>query len=76
MIETLLYLVVYIIILGLVMWLLIYVIDMLPLPAPFGQVARVVVMVIGVVILILILLQLVGGVRPIRLGCGSFPSIG
>jgi hypothetical protein len=76
MIETLILLVVYIVILGLVMWLLIYVVDMLPLPAPFGQVAKVVIMVVGVLILILLLLQLVGGIRPLRLGCDSFPAIG
>lgn len=49
-----------ILVLGLIIWLCLYVISILPLPAPFGQVARVIVIVIGVIILIKILLGLSG----------------
>lgn len=68
MIESLIYLVIYIVVLGLVCWLLLYIVEQLPLPAPFGQVARVVIIVVACLILILLLLQLVGGVRVPRLG--------
>ena len=49
-----------ILVLGLIVWLVLYVIDILPLPAPFGQVARIVVIVIACIILIKILLGLAG----------------
>jgi hypothetical protein len=51
-----------IVVVGLVVWLLLYVIDLIPLPAPFGQVARVVVMVVAVIWLIKILMG-IGGVH-------------
>ena len=49
-----------ILVVGLVVWLLLYVISILPLPAPFGQVARVVVILIAVIWLIKILLGVSG----------------
>ena len=49
------------------MWLLLYVVDTLPLPPPFPQVARVVIVVIGCIFLIYLLLSIVGGGMP-RLG--------
>jgi hypothetical protein len=60
MLTALLMFVVYVLVVGLVIWLLLYLIDQLPLPAPFGQVARVVVIAVGVIILIMMLLALVG----------------
>jgi hypothetical protein len=68
MIQTLLYLVIYILILGLVFWLLHYVISMLPIPEPFATVARVILGVVAVIIVILLLLQLVGGAGLPKLG--------
>jgi hypothetical protein len=56
----LLSLVVTILIVGLIVWLLLYVIDLIPLPAPFGQIARAVVIVIAVIWLIKILLAVTG----------------
>lgn len=61
MISTLITLIVYIIILGLLVWLVNYVIDNVPLPEPLGRVAKVLVIVVAVVVVILLLLQLVGG---------------
>jgi hypothetical protein len=52
--------VIYVIIIGLVLWLLDYVAAMLPLPPPFHQVIRVVIAVVGVIVLIYLLLGLVG----------------
>jgi hypothetical protein len=44
----------------LIVWLLLYVIDMIPLPGPFRQVARVIVMVVAVIWLIKVLLGVSG----------------
>ena len=49
-----------ILIIGLVCWLILYVIDLLPLPAPFNQVARIIVIVIAVILLIRVLLSVSG----------------
>lgn len=60
MITALIYLVIYMVVVGLVVWLLLYLVDSIPLPPPFHQVARVAIMVIGVLILILLLLNFIG----------------
>ena len=69
MIGALISLVIYLIVVGLILWLLLYLVQTIPLPAPFNQVARVVIMVLGVLILIVLLLQFAGimdvGVRPL-----------
>lgn len=64
MIETLISFVVYVLIVGLILWLVDYVAGMIPLPPPFRQVIRVVVAVVGVLILIYLLLGLVGLATP------------
>ena len=56
----LLSLLVSILVIGLVCWLILYVIDQIPLPPPFHQVARVIVIVIAVILLIRLLLGLTG----------------
>jgi hypothetical protein len=68
MVTALVYFTIYVIVLGLVIWLLLYVIDAVPLPDPFNRVARVCIIVIGVLILILLLLNLIGLGPPPRLG--------
>ena len=60
MIATLLSLILWIIILGLILWLLQYVINNIPLFEPFRQIANVLVVVVGVLMLIMILLSLFG----------------
>jgi VIT1/CCC1 family predicted Fe2+/Mn2+ transporter len=67
MIESLLAFVVYVLVVGLILWLVDYVAAMLPLPPPFHQVIRVVIAVIGVIILIYLLLGLIGLATPLRL---------
>ncbi len=62
MIGALITFVIYLIVLGIIMWLLLYIIDTVPMGEPFHTVARVVVIVVACLILILLLLQLVGGV--------------
>ena len=64
MITGLIYFVVYLLIIGLILWLLIYVVDNIPMPAPFAQIARVVIIVVGCLIVIIMLLQLIGGIGP------------
>lgn len=59
MIAALIYLVIYIVILGVVISLLLYIVD-LALPEPFHRVARIAILVIGALILILMLLQFAG----------------
>lgn len=60
MIAALVYFVVYLIVIGLIVWLLLYIIDQVPLPAPFNRIAKIVVTVLGVLIVILLLLNLIG----------------
>jgi hypothetical protein len=48
------------VIVGVVFWLLTFLIDAIPLPEPFARVARIALLVIGVLIVILLLLQFVG----------------
>jgi hypothetical protein len=70
MITSLIYLVVYIIVVGLVLWLLNYLIDAVPLQEPFHRVAKIAILVIGVLIIILLLLNFLGvlDAGPPRLG--------
>lgn len=57
MIAALIYLAVYISVVGVVVWLL-YLVSTLPVPMSFAQIARVVILVVGC--LIVLLLQFVG----------------
>lgn len=68
MVGSLITLVIYIIVIGLIMWLLIWALDQIPMPEPFKSVARVLIIVIGVLILCFILLSLVGEAPRIKLG--------
>jgi hypothetical protein len=58
-------LLIYVVIVGLLVWLALYVISIIPLPAPFGQVAKVIIYVIAILIVILLLLGLVNGGMPV-----------
>jgi DMSO/TMAO reductase YedYZ heme-binding membrane subunit len=60
MIQALVYFVAYVLVLGIVAWLLIYIVDQVPMLAPFKQVARLVITVVAVFILIILLLGLIG----------------
>lgn len=65
MIAILIQIVVVLIVLG----LLVYLIDAIPLPDPFGRIAKLCIIVIGVLIIVLMLLSLTGvdvGLRTIR----------
>ncbi len=60
MIEGLIGLIVLLIVVGIVAWLVIWLIDTLPLPAPFGQIARVLVILVAVLIVLYRALPLLG----------------
>jgi hypothetical protein len=61
MIGALITLIIYIIVLGLLVWLINYVVDAIPLGEPFNRLAKLLIVVVAVIIVIFLLLQLVGG---------------
>lgn len=62
MIAALIYFVIYLVIIGLVIWLLVYMVGAIGLPEPIHRVARIAIIVIGTLIVILLLLNLIGAV--------------
>lgn len=69
MIQGLVYLIVYLIIIGAVCWLLWWLIGFVGIPEPFNKLARGAVAVIAVLLLISVLLSLVGyPLVPLRFG--------
>ncbi len=57
---------IYLVVAGLVVWLLLWLIDYIAPPDPFNKIARVVIVVLGVLVIIGALLSLVGvGVGPV-----------
>ena len=61
MIAGLIHLVIFVIIIGLVCWLLLWAIDAVGIPEPFHRVARVLIILVGCLAVILLLLQFAGG---------------
>jgi hypothetical protein len=70
MITSLIGLIVYIIVIGVVFWLLSYLIDNLPMDENFRRIAKIVLMVVSVLIAIVLLLQFVGAID------GGTPRLG
>lgn len=60
MIVGLIHLVIWIIVVGLIVWLLIYALDAISPPEPFHRVGRAMIIVIACLIVILLLLQVLG----------------
>jgi hypothetical protein len=52
---------------GLIVWLLMFLIDYVPVPAPFNRVAKIIIMVVAVLIVIFLLLGLIGEGPGLRL---------
>jgi len=68
MIETLVSIVIYLLVVGLIFWLLDYIIRVIPVFEPFRQVARTILVVLACLVLIIFLLQFVqGGIPRIKL---------
>lgn len=65
MIAGLLNLIVYCLVIGLVIWLIHYLVDVIPVPHPFNRVIKVATLVIAVLLVILLLLSLVDS-GPVR----------
>ena len=61
MISTLLTLIVYALVIGLLLWLLSYVLSSFPVPEQFRKIIWIVAVVIAVIFLIMLLLDVVGG---------------
>jgi hypothetical protein len=61
MIAALFNLIIYLLILGLLYWVVIYVVDTVPVPDPPARVIKIAVMVIMVLVTIVLLLDLLGG---------------
>lgn len=59
-IEGLVEMVIYLVVVGGILWLLLWLISYVGLPEPFAKVAKIIVMVIGVLILINVLLGFAG----------------
>jgi hypothetical protein len=64
MLATMVHLVIYLVVVGLVAWLLMFLLDYIPVPQPFNKIGKVVIMVLSVLIVIFLLLDLVGGGAP------------
>ena len=60
MIAGLINLVIYLLVLGIVAWLVFYVVDAIPLPQPINRIVKLAVTVIIALVVILMLLNLVG----------------
>jgi hypothetical protein len=66
-IGALLSLIIYALVVGLLLWLLFYVLQQFPLPDPMGRIVRVAAIAVAVIIMVLILLDLFGAGGPLRL---------
>lgn len=66
MLSGLISVVIYVVVLGLIFWLLDYLIRIIPLQEPFARIARIVLAVLSVIIIIFLLLSLVDS-GPVRL---------
>jgi hypothetical protein len=60
MIGALINLIIYVLVFGILYWLLVYVIQTIPIPDPAARIIKLVVMVVAVIVIILLLLQMVG----------------
>jgi hypothetical protein len=59
-IATLITLIIYLCVVGLLYWLLIYVIDAIPIPDPPARIIKILAMVLMVLLVIVLLLNLIG----------------
>ena len=71
MISALITLIIYLLVIGLIYWLVIYVIDTIPIPDPPARIIKIALMVLLVLVIIILLLQMIGmstGVNLPKLG--------
>lgn len=67
MIGALINLIVWLLVIGILYWLVIWIIDSIPIPDPPARMIKIVLVVIIAIVVILLLLQLLGGVTGIDL---------
>jgi hypothetical protein len=67
MISLLVNLIIYLLVVGLLYWLVVYVVDAIPIPQPANRVIKIALTVLVVLVIILLLLQLFGSATNIRL---------
>ena len=60
MISALITLIVYLLVLGLLYWLCIYVLDAIPIPDPPNRIIKIALMVLMVLVIVILLLNLLG----------------
>jgi hypothetical protein len=60
MISALITLIVYLLVLGLLYWLVIYVLDTIPIPDPPNRIIKIALMVLMVLVIIVLLLNILG----------------
>lgn len=61
MIGFLINLIIYVLVFGILWWLLNYVIATVPIPDPPARILKLVIVVVAVIVIVLLLLQMVGG---------------
>lgn len=62
MIPTLINLIIWLLIIGILLALVYWVLDAIPVPQPLNRIIKIVIVVLAVLVIVLLLLQLVGGV--------------
>ena len=67
MVAALINLIIYLLVLGLLYWLVLYVIDTIPIPDPPARIIKIALMVLMVLVIIMLLLQLIGAGGDLRL---------
>lgn len=60
MIGELITLIIYLLVLGIILWLIYYVLDAIPIPEPINRIVKIAVVVIVSLVVIVLLLQLIG----------------
>jgi TRAP-type C4-dicarboxylate transport system permease small subunit len=60
MISALITLIIYLLVLGLLYWLVIYVVDTIPIPDPPARIIKIALMVLMVLVIIVLLLNMLG----------------
>jgi hypothetical protein len=66
MIGTLISVVLTLIVCGVILWAIEQLLPMIPMPAPFAQIIRVLIIVIVVLVVVYIIASLLGAVAPLR----------
>jgi hypothetical protein len=66
MIGTLVSVILTLIVLGVILWAVEQLLPMIPMPAPFAQIIRVLIIVIIVLVVVYIIASLLGAVAPLR----------